>query len=936
MLKPTHWLSRLSLLTYILAHALAAVSLLAFGLRADGWVLHPVALAWYGLFILGSLVLVMRAWQEEASPWSLVVPLLLVLAALGTYPATGLLGGTRYAPYDPSDMLDAFLALNLLSALALTALSLLYRWPRLFLAWAAAQGLLLITYPGWWAGLWRWGGLGAPLPVGALTLGLPVLYALAALALGVRPPRRWGRWLLAGLVVGVALGILAGLRQSAYVQGQGFPPGAIAETWQSFAVEVPLFLTFGALLIPLPLLAGRLLRDRPEQADRRFPWEALVLVLLAAASIAPSFLQPAPAGSLPAAGDIQAWRSSDHVVPDAWLPTIIWVGWLFIAVRWLQLPYALLGLITVLRPGLRPGLALPAFPQALLWAGLGWLAAYAWDFSPLGFPLRVVWETYSPIADSLPLLGGLLLLLAGRAWEWGWGRLADGLWRLMTLGGLLALLLWSGQAAWAYGRILLAPLPAWAERWQYAPLPPALLVGLGLAMHLVLLALGLFALGRTLRAWWEAKVVAAAPGRWSLARAVALPLLALVVLGVPLWWATAPPVVRTVPANGAIGVPRDTVILIEMAPEKRWPGLLLGGSGFGAVAHYADTGDTIQGMSGGIGSGFILDPEGLLRPNAPIEVTVHRTGERPYTLRFTTAGVGGPTATPIPQLAGWPGPVPTAAPTSTPIPDALPTPLPMIYQPTPLPGVPDLVACPDGSDTDETCLPDGWVRLVGYLIKPVEPGQGDFMLIRGPGRAPVLVGGVEGHPGTELAWLRDHHMLTMVEGQVTDLHPPTLMVRHEQAAARLFNRSTPLAELYTNPKLGIALEIPVGWIIEDQTGEGMGGTLAIQNYRSRDLGQPPTDQPDPSLYRVEIVPILPTQATTIAQMRAQIEGRVLREQAVTINGLEAIRLSVDVPTRGRTEIVLAQGPEGVLLFQTWQDPAPFDRMIETLRELRTP
>ena len=216
------------LLLYALAHALAAVSLLAFGLRAGGWVLHPVAVAWYSLFVLGSLVRG-RSWRQAAPPWLLVVPPILALAMLGIFPATGLLGGAAYAPYGLGDLHEWFVGLNVLSALALSAVALIYRWPRLLLAWATAQGLLLVTYPAWWARLYRWGGLGNPLPVAVLTVGLPLLYVLAARALGVRLPHRWGRWVLVGLTVGIGLAALVGVRHAAYLWERDFIPEAASE-----------------------------------------------------------------------------------------------------------------------------------------------------------------------------------------------------------------------------------------------------------------------------------------------------------------------------------------------------------------------------------------------------------------------------------------------------------------------------------------------------------------------------------------------------------------------------------------------------------------------------------------------------------------------------------------------------------------------------------
>ena len=479
----------------------------------------------------------------------------------------------------------------------------------------------------------------------------------------MRLPRRWGRWVLTGLGVGIGLAVLAGVRLAVYVGTQDFIPSAVSEMWPGFVLSVPLFLAFGALLVPLPVLARQMLYAREPPKDERFPWEALALLLWTSASTASHFL-----GNLPAAGDVQGWVSPDHVVPDAWLPTITWARWLLTAVRWPSLPLALWGLADALRRT-RPRPTFPGFPQVLLWAGVGWLVTFAWDVSPLGFPLGVAWETHSAIDAFLPVPGSVFLLLAGRAAERRQGVWTRRLWRWATLAGLLGLLVWTGRATWMYGRVLLSPLPAWADRWQYAPLPRVPLSALGLALHLGLLGLGLFALAAALRNWW-AQASLERPRLRSLIRHVALPLLACAVLGGLGWWATAPPVVHTVPANGATDVPRDTVVRIEMATEKWWLGMLLGGSGQGMRTRYADTGEYIPGMTGGSINGFFFDPEGLLRPDAPVEITVYRTGERPYTLRFTTTGVGGPTATPLPEAPVFLEPVPT---------ESLPTPTPVAY-----------------------------------------------------------------------------------------------------------------------------------------------------------------------------------------------------------------------------------------------------------------
>lgn len=88
-------------MTVIIAHLLFVVSLVGFGLRSDGWVLHPVAVAWYGLCVLGSAGAFLYALRTTGgAAWLPVIPAILALAVVGAYPATSLLGGARYAPYE--------------------------------------------------------------------------------------------------------------------------------------------------------------------------------------------------------------------------------------------------------------------------------------------------------------------------------------------------------------------------------------------------------------------------------------------------------------------------------------------------------------------------------------------------------------------------------------------------------------------------------------------------------------------------------------------------------------------------------------------------------------------------------------------------------------------------------------------------------------------
>jgi hypothetical protein len=424
--------------------------------------------------------------------------------------------------------------------------------------------------------------------------------------------------------------------------------------------KAPVYLAFGAMLAPVPLLSCRMLRGQPRSERQRFPWEALALLLLTFASLALRFVQPGSRSPLPAAGAVQDWRSSDHVVPGAWLPTITWAGWLLRAVRWLLIPYALLGAVNLLRD-VRPRLTAPAHPESLMWAGLGWIVAFAWDAGRLGFPLRVVRGGPSAISGYPAILGGIVLLLVARAAERKRGVWARWLCRWIALAALALMLIWVGRAGWDYGRALVAPLPAWADRWQYGALPRIPLTALSLTAHLVVGGLGLLALISALRAWRARARLTAHP-----LPAVA-PLLALVGVAGLWWWITTPRIVRTVPPDGATGVPRDTGIRIEMK-EREWLGRVLGRSGQGIHARYTDTGERILGRTGGSATGVHFAPEGLLRPDAPVAVTIHRTGERPYTLRFTTAGEGGPSATPMPDSSEFPGAVPTEIHTVTPAP----------------------------------------------------------------------------------------------------------------------------------------------------------------------------------------------------------------------------------------------------------------------------
>jgi hypothetical protein len=291
---------------------------------------------------------------------------------------------------------------------------------------------------------------------------------------------------------------------------------------------------------------------------------------------------------------------------------------------------------------------------------VAWLAVFARDFSPVGFPLRPLREHLPPsmITELLPLAGALALFAASRAWERKWNGFAEFCWRVLMLGILAAFLVANTQDGWSYARVLFSPLAAWERYWEFAPFSPALLAIIGLLVQFVLVGVGLVALVQALRAW------SGATTWWptSLARNVALPLLGIAVVLAFASWLLQPEVVRTVPSNGAVDMPRDTQIYVELGAEKPWVGLQ-NGTMAGIWARYGDTDEPLQGMSGGGGFGkFMVKPAGLLRPNAPIEVTVFRSGERPYTFHFVTGSLDGPSPMPLPEPPGFHGPVPTATP----------------------------------------------------------------------------------------------------------------------------------------------------------------------------------------------------------------------------------------------------------------------------------
>lgn len=243
----------------------------------------------------------------------------------------------------------------------------------------------------------------------------------------------------------------------------------------------------------------------------------------------------------------------------------------------------------------------------------------------------------------------------------------------MLIFTLLGLFVWSqGVSAWTFARFLFFPLPAWMKVAEYAPASPQHLAALGLTLHLALFAFGLVTTGywaRVARQQWRSL-----PSFRIAARRIALAGSAVVAaVGCAWYLVTTPRVVHVVPALSATNVPRDTVVVIQFSAPNGFDQFLAGGFSSGLQTRYADTGEYIPGTTMGSPGGLTFDPDGLLRPNARVEIVARWANKRPYVLRFTTAGADIPSATPIPHPADWLQPVPTALPITGP-PATLPPP----------------------------------------------------------------------------------------------------------------------------------------------------------------------------------------------------------------------------------------------------------------------
>jgi hypothetical protein len=645
----------------VLAHLCAASALVAFGWRADGFALNgPAAYVYLALSALCAVIYLITlrrtdAWVEAGHltliPW-------LALVAAGVWFATAVFGAT-YAPYGAADDAGLYPLVNAAYAVIGCGLALGLHWPRLLLAWMIAHGLVLVLSLG--IPILAFGAFAANAAEFAPWVFVPLVYGVAGLVLGWRPTlrtlRRVGWLALAGLflpLVGVA------------VQRTGLWPNTtpIVDGWASLLSGVPQVVWFAAFVLPLGWHAWRAHGEwgagALEQPPGRAVWMAFVGTTLFGASLAGYLLSPA---RLPHAVDVQVWISSARVVPvDAWLPTLGWSSWLFMAARWLLAPVVLLGLIAIGRVSLRAAVR-PA--TALLWTGLVALIVFALEsLTPVRLIANVVMSSSGGPSDEWGLLAALpfVLIMGGLVTARLWERPLSvrGHAYLALLAFALLSLLFGAQAAgvWVYARFLFFPNASWTRVAEYAPVSPARLASLGLALHLIAIAFGVvatwFVLRRPRAEWGLAETF------WLALRQAAgvsgAVLLALIAISYAL---TTPRPTRVVPVPGATQVPLNTLIMIQFPPPTGLDSFLASGFVGGFEAHYIDTGDLIEGTTGVGGNGIIFQPDGQLRPGTLVEATGRWSDKRSYVLRFTTAGQSEPSAMPPPLPTQWPRPVPT-------------------------------------------------------------------------------------------------------------------------------------------------------------------------------------------------------------------------------------------------------------------------------------
>ncbi|GBD09573.1 hypothetical protein HRbin22_01830 [Candidatus Thermoflexus japonica] len=641
-------LSRVPSLLVLLAHGLAVLSLLAFRLRADGWVLHPIAVFFYLTVLLSASIPWLIGPQGIERPFRLILPPLLTLALLEAWSATAWLGGARYAPYDPGEQGELALLLHRVTAALIATLAALYRWPELLRAGALAQGLLVLLNPESWAAIVRFGLPGWPAAPGVLLL--PMFYGLGAVAIGFSFTRR--------MAPGIGLGLAAGLVMLGWSIHRGALNGATdpERLWAGGLV-----LLGWTLMVSLPFLAWGAKAPSGQAGRARFPWESLALFLWFPTGIAADLLTPGR--GLPAAGSLQPWVDPDQVVPDAWLPTLFWASGILAGIhRWaplLLLP-AIIDGFRWIRAARTTGLFRPSPIRAALLGGF----ALLWMASPPGW-MAAPWIQTPPGGFGLlgPMMDMLLLFQLALVGIAGWILIARGLER-EAWGGWR----WLGRSAlFLFGALWLIPAAEMMQIWLRSlifpgsppPLAAALSMGIGSLLYGAAVGAGLAALIQSGKEWVAYEISRGITASRAFLRAVvtpALPFLFLTVLG---WWVTRPTIIRTIPPAGARAVSPDTIIRVEMGPSRvrQWfPSLGWGG---GIEVRYADTGEPIPGNWGGWEEGFYFDPEVPLRPGATIEVTVFRWGEQPYRFQFTVGEFEPRPPTPLPWPTGLPSPIPT-------------------------------------------------------------------------------------------------------------------------------------------------------------------------------------------------------------------------------------------------------------------------------------
>ena len=575
---------------------------------------------------------------------------------------------------------------NLFLGSGMAFVALLYRRPRLLAAWATVQGIALVSFPAWWSGLSRGYISSSDLfPMLGVTLGLPVIYSVVGAVLGLRLPHGWWRGPLLGLPGGV---LLLGWQAWNYGELLRQQSPGYDGAWDCWLLSVgALTLTFAALLLPLPFVAGAVLRRTDDAPARRFPHEA-VLIGLALMLFNPPHLEPLATGlgSRIQPGGSPWLPSATLAVADVNGLTAL-LNPVALGLVWLALPYGLIlagvGLWHLAHHWRT--LRLPGYPAVLAWAGLAWLGLFVGEANSLRFPTDAVTGTsgYNPfgvlLTGWLPLISAAALLLAARAAVRPWPRRVIAVGRTAILGGLLWLAGLAAWLLWDLAHVFSLPWPDWVVHHPYQTLPTwAALLFTGLVRGGFAEVIGWVG-WQTLAAWGRTP---GGPG-WDANRLIArltVPAGALVTLAALGWWATTPVVVRQLPLPDATDVPVDTHIWVQTPAEPQVLQWLLGYSGgSGLEVRYADdppAANYIQGDRAGDMYTRTFQPSAPLRPNARIAVRVSHAGVRDTVSYFTTSPAAAPSATPLPYPTGWPTiagparlppatlvpPVPTAVP----------------------------------------------------------------------------------------------------------------------------------------------------------------------------------------------------------------------------------------------------------------------------------